>query len=140
MAPKTAAAATFDMSGPFFQVDPGKTMLENVHTMMTGIANEGAAMARTNLMAGSGRRALVRLTDDRVADHVIGRTRSLAGAEWQTAAVVQVSKEGLDRAAATSLMAAGSYVEGSTRGIRKATTQIRRARAILNANLTKGLE
>ena len=139
-APKAAVTATFDMSGPFFRVDPGKTMLENVHTMMTGIAAEGAKMAGQNLMIGSGRRALVRSTDDRVADHVIGRTHSISGAEWLTAAVVQVSKEGLSREQATSLMAAGSYVEGRTHGVRKATTQIRRARAVLNANLTKGME
>lgn len=134
------ASAQVDLTGPFFTVDPGETMLHNLQRMMEGIASEGATAAKANLSAGSGSRALVRVTHDRVADHVIGRTTSLSGRQWVSAAVVQVSNHGMDATASRSLMAAASYLEGTGHGIRRVATQVRRARAVLSANLSAGME
>ena len=120
--------------------NPGETLYENLQRMMRAIAEEGAQAARVNLRSGSGTRALVRATNDRTADHVIGRTQSLAGYQWTTAAVVQVSHQGLDARESVSLMAAGSSVEGRTHAIRQVATQLRRGRAVLSANLTEGME
>ena len=130
--------AQVDFEGDFFKVDPGETMLKNLQKMMEGIAAEGAAAAKANLEAGAGGRALVRATGDRVADHVIGRTRSLVGKQWVSAAVVQVSNQGMDATTSRSLMAAASRVEGKTRSLRRVATQLRSARAMLAANLTEG--
>lgn len=132
--------AQIDMSGPFFQKDVEKTLLENVQKMMEGLAQEGEDAARSNLLVNAGNRAPVRMTGDRVADHVIGRTVSLSGRQWLTAAVVQVTNKGLDAATSRSVMAAGSVLEGSYHPIRKVATQIRRSRAVLTANLSEGLE
>ena len=129
-----------DFSGPFFQRDPAQTIMANVHKMMQGIADEGASAARQKLMSGAGSRALVRLTQDRVADHVVGRVRSRSGRNWQAAAVVQVYNEGMDAATSRSLMAAASYVERRTHAIGSVTRQLRSARTMLRANLTEGLE
>jgi len=124
------------LSGPFFTKDPEKTILQNLHTMMEGIAHEGAEAAREGLRTGSGQRAMIRELGDRVADHVIGRTVSLTGKRWAGAAVIQVLNQGYSERQGQSLMAAASYVEGRTAAIRRVTRQISAAKA----DLTKGLE
>jgi hypothetical protein len=136
----TKATVTADFTGPFFQKDPEKTILQNVSKMMKGVAEEGAAAAREGLLTGSGGRAPVGLLGDRVADHVIGRTESRAGRLWTAAAVVQVLNEGFSAKEGTSLMAAASIVESRTKAISRVTRQLRAARAVLRANLTEGLE
>src|SRR4051812_37120929 len=113
--------ATVDLTGPFFQGDPGKTFLQNVEKMMQALAVEGAAAAKHNFLEGSATRALVRMTDDRVADHVIGRTTAISGKQWMTAAVVQVSREGLDAAGSRSLFAAASTIARKTKAISSLT-------------------
>ncbi len=87
--------ARIDFEGPFFKVDPGETMLKNLQKMMEGIAQEGAASARSAYAAGEGSRALVRVGQDRVSEHIIGRTTSRSGRQWVSAAVVQVYNQGL---------------------------------------------
>lgn len=129
-----------DFSGPFFTKDPAKTFMQNVKTMMQAFADEGAAAVRERMSAGEGTRALIRLLDDRVSDHVIGRVHARSGKEWTAAAVVQVYNEGFNAAQSRSLMAAASRVEGQTRAIKNITRQLRSARAVLRANLTAGLE
>ena len=107
---------------------------------MQGIADEGASAAREGLLSGASGRALVRSTDDRVADHVVGRTTSRSGRQWVSAAVVQVYNEGMGAAESRSLMAAASYVERRTHAIRNVARGVRSARAVIKADLTKGLE
>lgn len=129
------STVSIQMDGPFFKADPEKTILENVQKFMQGIADEGAKAARAGLLTGSDRRAPIRLLDDRVADHVIGRTVSLTGKKWRTAAVVQVLNRGYSGAEGTSLMAAASYVEGKTAAIRRVSRGINANKA----DFTKGL-
>lgn len=129
-----------DFSGPFFERDPEKTIIDNVQKMMLALAEEGASATRTGLSYGAQERALIRELGDRVAEHVVGRVQSRSGKEWHTAAVVQVYNEGLSAAESRSLMAAASYVERQTRAVRNVTRQIRSARAVLTANLTAGIE
>lgn len=139
----TKLTASIDFDGPFFQVDPGETMLKNLQKMMAGIAEEGATAVRAAYAAGESQRDLVRMTQDRVSEHVIGRVTarpSRGGRHWVSAAVVQVYNEGLSAAESRSLMAAGSYVERRTRAIRSLARQVRSSRAVLTANLTAGME
>lgn len=138
--PGVGGGIQINFSGPFFQKDPEKTILENVEKMMQGIAEEGSEAARGGLMVGAAHRAPIRALGDRVADHVIGRVSSLTGRKWQTAAVVQVLNRGFSGAEARSLMAAASSVEGETRAFRSVARQLRSARAVLRANLTQGIE
>ena len=137
----SSTTTSIDFDGPFFTRDPGLTVMLNVQKMMQGIAEEGAAIVRERMLTGQGQRALVRLLDDRVRDHVVGRTRSVAGKQWYIAAVVQVYNKGLSAAEGLSLMAAASYVERRTHAVRDVTRQLRAgAKAQLRANLTEGLE
>lgn len=137
---RTAVTARVDFSGPFFKVDPGKTILENVHKMMEAFAQEGATNAQTRLRVGAAGRAGIAEIGDRVADHVIGRVESRSGRKWTAAAVVQVYNQGLGAGESRSLMAAASYVESRTRAISNVTRQLRGARAVLRANLSKGID
>lgn len=132
--------ADIEMTGPFFQVDPGETMLNNITKMMQGVAEEGAKAARDGLLTGASTRQLISMTNDRVADHVVGRTASKSGKRWRAAAVVQVTNDGYGAAESRSIMAAGSYVERKTGAIRRVSRGIRSARAVLTADLTAGLE
>ena len=134
-APSQRATNTVVLSGPFFTKDPEQTILQNLHKMMEGIAQEGASAAREGLMTGSGGRAMIRELGDRVADHVIGRTVSLVGKRWAGAAVVQVLNRGYSETQGRSLMAAASYVESRTAAIRRVTRQISAAKADLTAGL-----
>jgi hypothetical protein len=132
----TRATASIDFSGPFFRKDVEKTIFENLHKFMEGIAQEGSAAARQGLRTGSSSRALIRELGDRVADHVVGRTVSLTGRRWTAAAVVQVLNEGYSGRQSMSLMAAASIVERRTGAIRRVTRGINANKA----DLTKGLE
>jgi hypothetical protein len=130
-----------DFSGPFFQAaNPGETMLQNMRMMFLGVAVEGQRALRTDMLINSNKRQLVSVTKDRVADHVIGRVQSLAGTRWVSAAVVQVSTQGLDAKQAMAVEAAGSVVEGRIHGVRKIKSSIRDYNAVTSANLTKGLD
>lgn len=130
-----------DMTGPFFtNPDPGETMLKNMEKMFQALAREGEAAARQNMLLGSGGRALVRATGDRVADHIVGRTVSVNGRQWVSAAVVSVNTTGLDSRKAISVMAAGSLLEGRLHALARVASSIRSSRAVLRANLMAGLE
>lgn len=132
-----------ELSGPFFQRDPGLTLRGNIERMVQAIADEGASSARQSLQAGEGSRATITALGDRVSDHVIGRTHarpSRGGRQWRASAVVQVYNEGLDAASSRSLMAAASSVERRVRTFRSLAGSLRRSRAVLTANLTAGIE
>jgi hypothetical protein len=136
----TRITTTIDLSGPFFAKDVKKTFLENVHTMLEAIAEEGESDVRAQLVAGQSSRAEIRrLKGERVSSHAVGRVKSLAGKNWRYTAVISVNNSGFTREEGISLMAAASYLEGKTRAFRKTSTRLRRAKAINQAELTKGL-
>lgn len=129
-----------DFSGPFFRGDPGAKFLGNVRKMMQGIAAEGEAAARQNLRAGQAGRAPITYLGDRVADHVVGRVKSVTGKQWTAAAVVSINNSGLGAREGKALMAAASQVERQTRAFSALTRDLRNARAVLRANLAEGLD
>jgi hypothetical protein len=132
---------SIDFTGPFFvSQNPGEVMFTNLRTMMQGIAIEGQSVARHNLMVGAKKRDLVSSTHDRVADHVVGRIKSIYGKPWFSAAVVSVLPQGLDRMNAISVQAAGSELESQTHTFLNLRRSVHEFQAILKANLTKGIE
>lgn len=140
---RQSVTAQIDFSGPLFTPDATGKLLDNIGKMMQAVADEEAAKARAALATGASGRELVRMTRDRVADHVVGRVTarpSKGGRNWKTAAVIQVYNEGLDAAQSRSLMAAASILERKLRVFRSLRSQTRNARPILAANLTAGLE
>ncbi len=132
-----------ELSGPFFQRDPGLTLRGNVRKMMAALAEEGEREAIAAYRQGSTGRAQVSRLGGRVADRIVGRIHarpSKGGKEWRASAVIQVYNEGLSAADSMSLMAAAARVERQTRGFRSLYRSVRNARAVMAADLTKGLE
>lgn len=131
---------TISFDGPFFRYDPVKTFRQNVREMMDAVAAEGEKDVVAQLRAGEARRRPVTLNVGRVADHVRGRTRNLAGKRWAVTAVVSVNNRGWTPAQGMALMAAASRVEGQTHAFRKTKNRIGRSRKTNMAELLKGIE
>lgn len=155
----SGVSLSVDLSGPFFERDPGKTLRGNIEQMMAGTAREGERTARESFRAGEGARAPISYGQGRVADHVIGRVVSRIGRKWRASAVISVNTlHGFSQRDARAIMAAGAGRHAPTssagrggHGIAKGAEQqdhvmrnlarsLRSSRAILTANLTKGIE
>lgn len=136
----TGTAVTVELSGPFFQRDPGKTLRGNIERMMEGLAGEGERAARDGFRASDGGRLPISQLRDHSSAHVIGRTVSLAGRQWRATAVVSINNSGFSPVQGVSLMAAAASVEGRIHVMRNLARTLRSSRAVLLADLTKGLE
>jgi hypothetical protein len=91
---RTGITTTINNTGPFFTKDPAKTFRQNIRVMMAAIAAEGEADVKAQLAAGDAGRQPISLLGDHVSGHVIGRTASLAGRNWQVTAVISVNNSG----------------------------------------------
>ncbi len=141
LSPRTTArrvSSSFVLTGPFFEKDPALTFRQNVRGLMDQIADIGEADVKAQLTAGQSTRAPMRLvTPNRVAAHVVGRTKNLAGQRWAVTAVVSVNNSGLSKAQGIQLMAAASRLEGQTGAFKRSNGRMRKA-SKLN-DLTKGI-
>jgi len=125
-----------DFKGPFFERDPRKTCRANVMDMMDALAAEGKDAVQQEIAANAGR--MPRYTGH-TRDATRGRTKSLKGKRWQLHAVVSTDTSGMDRAAAIRTKAAAASIERRFHPFRRVAGRMRRARAVISANLTKGL-
>lgn len=130
-----------EVSGPFFTRNPGKTLRANVRDLMDALAEQAD-------------RDIEQVVDAHVKPmpgYVRGRTSSLQGKRWGTWARVAPTTAGLGKPAAIRMMAilAGRHQgnHGTTVGIEKqwhpyraARSNVYRARALLTADLTRGLD
>jgi hypothetical protein len=132
---------TIELSGPFFRRDPRKTFRQNVREMMAAVAVEAEQDVRAKMRAGeASRRPMRGIAPNRVSRWVVGRVRSRAGRKWEVTAVVSVNNSGLTKRQGITLMAAAARVEMRTKAFRRMTARMRRARAINQAELLKGLQ
>lgn len=129
-----------ELSGPFFERDPGLTLRGNIRKMMAGVAEEGERAVRDALRQGEASRAPIRLLGDRLSNHAIGRVTSLTGRQWMASAVISINNSGFSGAEGRSLMAAASTVEGRVHPFSSTYRALRSAKAVLRANLTEGIE
>jgi hypothetical protein len=132
-------SVTVELSGPFFQHDPGETLRENITRMMEALAQEGERAARDAFRATQADRQPISLLGDRISDHVEGRVVSVRGKRWRASAVVSVHNDGFSALLGKSLMAAASEAERETHIFRSLARNIRNARATY-ADLAKGIE
>lgn len=123
------------LSGPFFTRDPGKTVRGNILDMMDALAYLTEGELR-GLIAS---KPMPRSTGWTAA-HVVGRTRNLAGKRWQVTAVISTSTVGMDKHDAIRTKAAAAGMEKRYHPYRQVKNYISRSRAVLGANLVKGLE
>lgn len=122
------------LEGPFFERDPAKTVRQNIRGLMEAIASEAEDDIRRQISS----RRMPHSTGHSAA-HVRGRTKSLSGKQWEVTAVVSMDTRGMDRREAVRTQAAMASIERRWRPFAKTRTNIRRSRAVISANLTKGL-
>ena len=129
---------TLTKKGPFFAHDPADTFRGNVHRMMLAMAEEGAKDLRGQMEAGNSERAPIRSLSDHVSQHVTAELRKApSGPGFQL--WVFIRNRGLSARQGTSLMAAGSSLEGRFHYIRKTSGRVWRSRHFNVAELLKGL-
>ena len=138
-----------ELSGPFFTRDPGKTLRANIRDMLDALAAEMERTARAGIAPHS--------DTGWTHDHTIGYTTSAkTGKRWGLWAAVGLPTTGMDKKAAirTKAAAAGRRKavgsdgrdRGTAKGIeerfhpfRNTKSAVYRARAIITADLTEGL-
>lgn len=126
-----------DFSGPFFERDPEKTIRENVRRMLDNLAAEGERDVQGQIASRAA--AMPRYTGW-THDHVVGRVSSLGGKRWALNAVVSANTSGMGATQAIRTQAAASTIERRWHPFRRTASAMRRARAVLSANLSEGLE
>jgi hypothetical protein len=121
---------TVDLSGPFFQRDPKKTVRQNIRRMLEGLASEGEQMVQAqfggHIDTGEG------------VSGVRGRVSSLNGRPWALTAVI--SQTHVYDWPGSSGQYRGGKLERKVGMFRKTASAMRSSRAVLGANLTKGLD
>ena len=74
------------------------------------------------------------------ADSIVGRTESNSGKRWGTWAVVSANTAGMSKADAIRTKAAAATIERRWHPFRQVKSAVYRARPLIRANLTEGLE
>lgn len=129
--------ARITFSGPLFSADAGKRVGENIRRMLQGVADEGASTVRARSPRRSG---------DFIGG-VQGRVRGIRGNKWALTAVVSQThvypwrnKGARGFSGRAQAEYRGGKVERRYRMFRSVSNQLRAARAVVAANITKGIE
>lgn len=126
-----------ELSGPFFTRDPGKTLYANIGEMLTELGEELQEGVRSDIAGHEGDMPYWTGWSE---DHVLGYTTSrLTGKHWATWAAVGSVTAGMDRDKAIRTKAAAASIERRFHPFRRAKSAVYHARAILSADLAKGL-
>lgn len=126
-----------ELSGDFFRRDPGKTLRQNVRDMNDGLAAWMEAEVQSDIAAHAS--SMPGYTGWS-RDHIVGRTSSNSGKRWGTWAVVSANTNGMDRKDAIRTKAAAATIERRWHPFRRVKSGVYRARPLITANLSKGLE
>lgn len=125
------AATTIDLTGPFFTKDPGRTLSENIQTMLEAVAEEGErdvkAQAQSHVYTGA------------FLGGIEGRVRSLGGRHWLRTAVVSQTHV-YPWPSGGNKQYRGGKLEARYGMFKRTTSRLRRSSAVQRAELTKGLE
>lgn len=125
------------LEGPFFTKDPGKTLRANVRNLMDALAAWGEEQVKGVIETNAASMPFYSGWSD---THTKGRTESLGGKRWGTWAVVSANTSGMDATDAKRTKAAAATIERRWHPYRQVKSAIYRARPLLTADLTKGLE
>lgn len=133
----TDVTAKVELSGDFFKRDPGKTFSANVRDMLDELSDwmEGEVQSEIAGHAGEmpGYSGWSR-------DRTVGRTSSTGGKRWGTWAVVSANTAGMSAQDAIRTKAAAATIERRWHPYRRVKSAVYRARPLITANLTKGIE
>lgn len=120
------------LDGNFFRKDPGKTLRANIRDMLDALAAEMERTARAGIAPHS--------DTGWTHDHTIGYTTSAkTGKRWGLWAAVGLPTTGMDKKTAIRTKAAGASIEERFHPFRNTKSAVYRARAIITADLTEGL-
>lgn len=132
-----AVIQRIDFSGPFFTRDPRQTIKGNIRDMMDRLAEEGERDVQQQIQGRAG--SMPNYTGW-TRDRVRGRTSSLSGKRWAVTAVVSMNTSGMGARDAIRTQAAAASIERRFHPFRRTTSAMRRSRAVMAANLVRGLE
>jgi hypothetical protein len=133
----TDSHAKVQLSGPLFEPQADATLRQNIRQMIGAVAAEGEA----NVKARSPRKS------GDLAGGIVGRVRSERGKQWALTGVISAThvypwknKGARGYTGRAEAEYRGGKAEKRYRMFAATASQMRAARAIMAANLTKGLE
>ena len=125
------------LDGNFFRHNPGKTFRQNVKDMLDELAPWMQSEVRGVIEAHAGSMPFYTGWSE---ERVEGRTHSNAGKRWGTWAVVSSNTAGMSARDAIRTKAAAAGIERRWHPYRLVKSAVYRARPIIAADLSKGLE
>lgn len=127
-----------ELEGPFFTHVPGDTLYKNIGHMLDALSEEMESAVRGEISAHAG--SMPRYTGWSWA-HTLGYTTSpKTGKHWATWAAVGAVTAGMDATDARRTKAAAASIEARWHPYRRVKSAVYRMRALLSADLTKGLD
>lgn len=126
------------LEGNFFTKDPRKTVRSNIADMLDALADWAEDEVRGDIESHAGSMPFY---TGWTADHVRGYTTSPnTGRHWELHAAVAALTAGMGKDDAIRTKAAAASIERRWHPFRRVKAGVYRARPLINANLTKGLE
>jgi hypothetical protein len=133
----TDVRADVRLEGDFFRRDPGKTFRANVRDMLEGLADWMETEVRSQI---SGQAGSMPYYTGWSWGNTTGRVHSIGGKRWGTWARVSANTAGMGAGEAIRTKAAAASIERRWHPYRKVKSAVYRARPLITANLTEGLE
>jgi len=133
----TSVTSDVKLEGDFFRRDPGKTFRANVRDMLDELAEWMEAEVKGQIEGHAGE--MPDYTGWSAAQ-TVGRTTSQSGKRWGTWARVSAFTGGMGATDAIRTKAAASTIERRWHPYRQVKSAVYRARPLITANLTEGLE
>ena len=128
--------AKIELEGNFFRRDPKKTVRANIRDMLDALAGELGGEVRADIAS---HQSQMPNWTGWTHEHVHGITR-WEGQRWQFWAAVQAVQEGMSANDAIRTQAAAASIERRWHPFRRGKGAVYRARALINADFTKGLD
>jgi len=127
-----------ELSGEFFRRDPRKTIKQNIAAMLSALAKELEGAVREDISSHAG--SMPDYSGWSWA-HTLGYTTSArTGKHWAYWAAVGAVTTGMSAKDAIRTKAAAATIERRWHPYRRAKSAVFRSRALISADLTKGLE
>lgn len=132
-----AVQTKVELEGPFFTHKPGDTLYQNIGRMLDGLAEQMDEKVSEQIRAHASE---MQFYTGYTLEHVVGYTTSpTTGKHWATWAAVGVPTAGMGRADAIRTKAAAAGIERRWHPFRNVKSAVYRAKAIISADLAKGL-
>ena len=127
-----------ELSGNFFTRDPSKTLYRNIGDMLEALAGEMEGIVRGEIASHAGEMPGY---SGWSYDHTVGYVKSgLTGKRWATWAAVGAVTAGMSKKDAIRTKAAAASIERRWHPYRRVKSAVYRSRALISADLAKGLD